>query len=236
MGRGAARADGELAHLRALRLSPPPPSPSPSPPPQLVLCGDSSVGKTNLLSRFTRNEFVDDSKSTIGTEFATRIVEVSALGRKYKVKVQIWDTAGQERYRAVTRTYYRDALGCLLVYSVASSKSLKHLDSWLAELRQQANADPVLALVGNKVDLKRKVERSEGESFARLNSIPIFMETSAKTGEKVDELFIALAEHILRKNPALDKANRAAIAAGQNIVLDDDDNLLGSGKKKKGCC
>ncbi|CAI0437663.1 unnamed protein product [Linum tenue] len=118
---------------------------------KIVLIGDSGVGKSNLLSRFTRNEFCLESKSTIGVEFATRTLQV-VEGRV--VKAQIWDTAGQERYRAITSAYYRGALGALLVYDVTKPITFENVSRWLKELRDHADANIVIMLIGNKTDLK----------------------------------------------------------------------------------
>lgn len=115
-----------------------------------VLIGDSGVGKSNLLSRFTRNEFYLESKSTIGVEFATRSIEVEGK----TIKAQIWDTAGQERYRAITSAYYRGAVGALLVYDITKQVTFEHVETWLKELRDHADANIVIMLVGNKSDLQ----------------------------------------------------------------------------------
>lgn len=112
--------------------------------------GDSGVGKSNLLSRFTRDVFCTDEKSTIGVEFATRVLQM-VDGKK--IKAQIWDTAGQERYRAITNAYYRGALGAMLVYDVTRAESFENIPRWLRELRDHANRDIVLLMVGNKTDL-----------------------------------------------------------------------------------
>ncbi|PQM42267.1 ras-related protein RABA2a [Prunus yedoensis var. nudiflora] len=117
---------------------------------KVVLIGDSGVGKSNLLSRFTRNEFCLESKSTIGVEFATRTLQVE--GRT--VKAQIWDTAGQERYRAITSAYYRGALGALLVYDVTKPTTFENVSRWLKELRDHADSNIVIMMIGNKTDLK----------------------------------------------------------------------------------
>ena len=95
---------------------------------KVVLIGDTGVGKSNLLSRFTRNEFSMDSKTTIGVEFATKNIPVD--GNKI-VKAQIWDTAGQERYRAITSAYYRGAVGALLVYDMSRSSTFENVERWL---------------------------------------------------------------------------------------------------------
>ncbi|KAF3833080.1 hypothetical protein F7725_026745 [Dissostichus mawsoni] len=116
----------------------------------VVLIGDSGVGKSNLLSRFTRNEFNLESKSTIGVEFATRSIQVDGK----TVKAQIWDTAGQERYRAITSAYYRGAVGALLVYDIAKHLTYENVERWLKELRDHADSNIVIMLVGNKSDLR----------------------------------------------------------------------------------
>ena len=130
----------------------------------VVLIGDSGVGKSNLLSRFTRNEFNLDSKSTIGVEFATRSIQVDSK----TIKAQIWDTAGQERYRAITSAYYRGAVGALLVYDISKHQTYENVTRWLKELRDHADANIVIMLVGNKSDLRhlRAVPTEEAKAFA----------------------------------------------------------------------
>eukprot|EP01126_Amoeba_proteus_P017307 TRINITY_DN1827_c0_g2_i2.p1 TRINITY_DN1827_c0_g2~~TRINITY_DN1827_c0_g2_i2.p1 ORF type:complete len:135 (+),score=19.38 TRINITY_DN1827_c0_g2_i2:75-479(+) len=114
---------------------------------KIVLVGDSSVGKSNLLSRFTKNEFYEETKSTIGVEFAVKNVRL----REKIVKAQIWDTAGQERYRAITSAYYRSAVGAMLVYDLVQKESFDNIERWLAELRQHADSNIEIMLVGNKL-------------------------------------------------------------------------------------
>lgn len=130
----------------------------------VVLIGDSGVGKSNLLSRFTRNEFTLESKSTIGVEFATRSIQVD----NKTIKAQIWDTAGQERYRAITSAYYRGAVGALLVYDIAKLQTYENVNRWLKELRDHADSNIVIMLVGNKSDLRhlRAVPTEEAKQFA----------------------------------------------------------------------
>lgn len=134
--------------------------------PVVVLIGDSGVGKSNLLSRFTRNEFNLDSKSTIGVEFATRSIQVDAK----TIKAQIWDTAGQERYRAITSAYYRGAVGALLVYDISKHQTYENVTRWLKELRDHADSNIVIMLVGNKSDLRhlRAVPTEEAKQFASM--------------------------------------------------------------------
>ncbi|GJJ11893.1 Ras- protein Rab-11A [Clathrus columnatus] len=153
---------------------------------KVVLIGDSGVGKSNLLSRFTRNEFNIESKSTIGVEFATRSITVDGK----TVKSQIWDTAGQERYRAITSAYYRGAVGALLVYDIAKHATYVDVTRWLKELRDHADANIVIMLVGNKSDLKhlRAVPTDEAKSFAAENGLS-FIETSALDTSNVEAAF-----------------------------------------------
>jgi Ras-related protein Rab-11A len=122
------------------------------------------------LSRFTRNEFNLDSKSTIGVEFATRSIQVD----NKTIKAQIWDTAGQERYRAITSAYYRGAVGALLVYDISKHQTYENVTRWLKELRDHADSNIVIMLVGNKSDLRhlRAVPTEEAKQFASKSFLP----------------------------------------------------------------
>ncbi|AJR81368.1 Ypt32p [Saccharomyces cerevisiae YJM1419] len=153
---------------------------------KIVLIGDSGVGKSNLLSRFTTDEFNIESKSTIGVEFATRTIEVE----NKKIKAQIWDTAGQERYRAITSAYYRGAVGALIVYDISKSSSYENCNHWLTELRENADENVAVGLIGNKSDLAhlRAVPTDEAKNFAMENQM-LFTETSALNSDNVDKAF-----------------------------------------------
>jgi len=162
---------------------------------KIVLIGDSGVGKSNLLSRFTRNEFNLESKSTIGVEFATKSIQ--AEGKT--IKAQIWDTAGQERYRAITSAYYRGAVGALLVYDISKHGTFENVERWLKELRDHAEANIVVMLVGNKSDLRhlRAVETDEAMSFSEQHNLA-FIETSALDSSGVDTAFQRILTEIYR--------------------------------------
>ncbi|XP_059195442.1 RAB11a, member RAS oncogene family, like [Centropristis striata] len=153
---------------------------------KVVLIGDSGVGKSNLLSRFTRNEFNLESKSTIGVEFATRSIQVEGK----TIKAQIWDTAGQERYRAITSAYYRGAVGALLVYDIAKHLTYENAERWLKELQDHADSNIVIMLVGNKSDLRhlRAVPTDEAKAFAEKHGLS-FLETSALDSSNVELAF-----------------------------------------------
>ena len=199
---------------------------------KVVLIGDSGVGKSNLLSRFTRNEFNLESKSTIGVEFATRSVTIE----NKTIKAQIWDTAGQERYRAITSAYYRGAVGALLVYDIAKHLTYENVDRWLKELRDHADSNIVIMLVGNKSDLRhlRAVPMDDARVFAERNNLS-FIETSALDSTNVEEAFIQILTAIYRivsQRPAIDSADVDQPHNSQPIIP----SLNDQGDKRRGCC
>ncbi|KAH9626292.1 hypothetical protein KSS87_013929 [Heliosperma pusillum] len=200
---------------------------------KVVLIGDSGVGKSNLLSRFTRNEFCLESKSTIGVEFATRTLQVE--GRT--VKAQIWDTAGQERYRAITSAYYRGALGALLVYDVTKPTTFDNVSRWLKELRDHADSNIVIMLIGNKTDLKhlRAVAMEDAQSFAEKEGLS-FIETSALEATNVEKSFQTILSEIYRiiskKSISSSDQAPASLGAGQTI----DVGATAEPVTKKPCC
>lgn len=158
---------------------------------------DSGVGKTNLLTRFTRNEFNLQAKPTIGVDFFWKTIEVD----KAKVKAQIWDTAGQERYRAFSSTYYAGAHGAVIVYDIANRKSFDNIENWLQAINNHVDIYKMtVMLVGNKRDLDqlRQIQTTEGQDLARKNNF-FFMETSALLdGElKVSKAFTTVLERRL---------------------------------------
>ncbi|XP_028786912.1 ras-related protein RABA6a [Neltuma alba] len=199
-----------------------------------VLIGDSGVGKSNLLSRFTKDEFRLDSKPTIGVEFAYRNIKV---GDKL-IKAQIWDTAGQERFRAITSSYYRGALGALLVYDISRRSSYESVRKWLWELKEFGNEDMVVILVGNKCDLdqSREVEKEEGKGFAETEGL-CFMETSALQNVNVEDAFLQMITkiHDVTTHKSLEvKANGTAtsIPNGKQITVMDEVTAT----KQSSCC
>ncbi|QLG71212.1 hypothetical protein HG535_0B02510 [Zygotorulaspora mrakii] len=186
---------------------------------KIVLIGDSGVGKSNLLSRFTTNDFNMESKSTIGVEFATRTIEVE----KKKIKAQIWDTAGQERYRAITSAYYRGAVGALIVYDISKPSSYENCNHWLSELRENADDNVAVGLIGNKSDLDhlRAVPTDEAKNFAQENQL-LFTETSALKSENVELAFRELITAIYQ------------MVSKHQVDLGDSGNNNGMGQAPKG--
>ncbi|KAI0804624.1 ras-domain-containing protein [Irpex lacteus] len=163
---------------------------------KLLLIGNSSVGKSSLLLRFSDEQWLpeDEATATIGVDFRVHKMDVNGK----KVKLSIWDTAGQERFRTITSSYYRGAQGIVLVYDVANRESFEGLPKWFSELETYVSPAVVKIVVGNKVDkeFSRQVSYAEGEQFAkRMNSL--FIEASAKTAVGVSEAFREVVEKII---------------------------------------
>ncbi|KAL4585602.1 hypothetical protein LXL04_010225 [Taraxacum kok-saghyz] len=161
---------------------------------KVILLGESNVGKTNLLSRFSVNKFSLEYKGTIGIEFATACINVDDS----TIKAQIWDTSGQERYRTITNAYYRQALGALLIYDITRRGTFENIERWLQELRDHTDQNIVIMLVGNKLDQchYRVVTVDEAKAFAKRENINLFMETSALDGLNVYNAFAGLLTQI----------------------------------------
>jgi Ras-related protein Rab-11A len=200
---------------------------------KVVLIGDSGVGKSNLLSRFTRNEFNLDSKSTIGVEFATRSIQVDSK----TIKAQIWDTAGQERYRAITSAYYRGAVGALLVYDITKQNTFENVTRWLKELRDHADSNIVIMLVGNKTDLKhiRAVPTEEAKHYAEENELSL-IETSALDASNVELAFQDILTKIYKivSSKALDQGAGGDTLTEERKVIEM--SKTPDAQEKKGCC
>ncbi|XP_050534479.1 ras-related protein Rab-37 isoform X2 [Daktulosphaira vitifoliae] len=170
---------------------------------KVMVLGDSGVGKTCLLVRFRDDMFLSGNYiSTVGVDFRNKVISVEDS----KVKLQIWDTAGQERFRSVTHAYYRDAHALLLLYDVTNRTSFDNIRAWLSEIRDYANDQVVIMLIGNKADCStsdRIIKKEEGEKLAQEYSVT-FMETSAKSGLNVDVAFMAVARELLFKKTGVE--------------------------------
>lgn len=164
---------------------------------KLIIIGDSAVGKSCLLHRLTNNEFLSDHEVTVGVEFGTLLVKLE----QQIFKLQIWDTAGQESFKSITKIFYRGAHCIFLAYDITRLDTFKNLEVWYEEVMQQSEPDVILFLVGNKKDKeeKREVTLDMVERFKKEKNIRFHFETSAKTGENIENLFI-LASKILYHN------------------------------------
>uniref|UniRef100_M4BM76 Uncharacterized protein n=1 Tax=Hyaloperonospora arabidopsidis (strain Emoy2) TaxID=559515 RepID=M4BM76_HYAAE len=156
---------------------------------KVVLIGDSGVGKSNLVRRFTKNQYKPQCVQTVGFEFATKTIRVGDR----RLKAQIWDTAGRERFQSLTAAYYRNAVGAMIVYDITSRSSFEHVTGWLAQVHEHAHESLVLVLVGNKCDLahlleSREVSTLEAARFAAKHSME-FLETSALDATNVVDAF-----------------------------------------------
>ena len=196
---------------------------------KVVIVGDSGVGKSNLIKRFTSNEFNANSKATVGVEF---------LSKSYKIndkifKIEMWDTAGQERYKSITSAYYKGAKGALLVYDTTSGESFENISKWLSEIKEKTNKETKLILIGNKIDLKDSKVVSTELALAKAKEwgMPL-METSAKDATNVKEAFHdLLKEMYFELNKTLQMVENKKLESNNAVQLDVNEE-----KKKKGCC
>ncbi|OMJ69802.1 hypothetical protein SteCoe_32363 [Stentor coeruleus] len=199
---------------------------------KIVLVGEAGVGKTHLLSRYVKGTLPKNPTSTIGVEFATRTVPLMTGGT---VRAQIWDTAGQERYKSITSAHYRRAVGALLVYDVTNEKSFMNIKKWLDDLKENAETDIIIMLVGNKIDLCeknpqcRKVTKEQGMKFAQCYSM-LFEETSAVSVTRVREAFENLLQEIYNFKSRSAKARGPSESIGRVLVPQVEE------RRFIGCC
>ncbi|XWS22288.1 hypothetical protein CRYUN_Cryun29cG0021400 [Craigia yunnanensis] len=201
---------------------------------KIVIIGDSAVGKSNLLSRYARNEFNAHSKATIGVEFQTQSVEIDGK----EIKAQIWDTAGQERFRAVTSAYYRGAFGALLVYDISRRATFDNVARWLDELNSHSDTTIARTLVGNKCDLEniREVTLEEGKSLAEAEGL-FFIETSALDSTNVRNAFEIVIREIynnVSRKVLNSDAYKAELTVNRVSLVNDDD--LKQTQTNYSCC
>jgi Ras-related protein Rab-8A len=187
---------------------------------KLLIIGESGVGKTCLLLRFTDDSFTANHLTTIGIDFKIKIINLE----NKLIKLQIWDTAGQERFRTITKTYYKGAHGIILTYDVTDQNSFKNIRNWIKQIEANAQTNVKKVLVGNKCDKPdRVVSKEEGKKLADDFGMNFF-ETSAKTNQNVTEVFNYLTSEILKNN------EKSGTPGGEKLRKDDKKDA------KKGCC
>ena len=200
---------------------------------KIVLVGDASVGKTNIMSKYLKNEFHEDSKATVGVEFGSKQFTVEG----HKIKAQIWDTAGQERYKAMTSAYFKGAKGAFIVYDITSKSSFESVDRWLNDLRVSADKNLTVIIIGNKCDLEqqRDVKKEQGEEKSKSNGVA-FMETSALSGENIDKAFDKMVNEVFKKchEEFISDGDLDIVGGSEDINLDKT-KPKDDGKKKKFC-
>ena len=191
---------------------------------KVLLLGDSTVGKTCFLIKYTDKTFQDVHMATIGLDY--RLKNMTLKSGK-NVKLQIWDTAGQDRFRAITKNYYKGANGIILIYDVTNPQTFDNVKGWISQIREEANQNVLIYIVGNKIDMReeRKIKTEDGEKLAGDYGFP-FVETSAKEGININETFEDLVEKIDSVYSKFETNNPGGIKK----------NKLYKGKKKSGCC
>jgi len=206
---------------------------------KLIVIGDSFVGKSCITTNATKNIFENYYSATVGFEFFTILYRINSQN----IRLQIWDTCGQEEYRSLIQNFYRNSSLAILVYSIDNKNSFENLEIWLNEIRTKGNPDVKIFLVGNKIDLedKREVSTEEGKLFYENNKLSLFIETSAKNGTNIQELFKKAAillyrEHASYTNMAnkLDKSVKLPVVSDENFNVWEKDEEENSRKKK--CC
>ena len=190
---------------------------------KLMVIGETRVGKTALIKKYTKNVFGGTYLTTVGIDFQEKIINVE----EKSVKLQIWDTAGQERFRNIAKSYFHTSDGFLLVYDISCKDSFEKLNFWYEQIKLNAPQSTKCVVAGNKCDLeeKRQVNKNEGENFAKTYNID-FYETSAKDGINVDVVFQTLASEIMKdikKNGSKNKRSSQVLKKNTK-------------SKKKSCC
>ena len=185
---------------------------------KILLLGDSTVGKTCFLLRYTDDTFLDLHMATIGLDYRLKTM---ILDDQKMVKVQLWDTAGQDKFRAITRNYYKGARGIILIYDVTNIKSYENIKKQINEIKEEISENITIVLIGNKIDNEnqRKISKEQGEKLANDYNVTFF-ETSAKTGQGINESVFYLVQKIVENDPELKKR-------GKNLKIKN---------KKKSCC
>ena len=169
---------------------------------KIIIVGESQVGKTNIMSKYLKNNFDENSRPTAGVEFGAKIFKIEGL----RIKAQIWDTAGLERYKAITQAYYRGAKGAFVVYDITKKQTLDKVGELINNVKKSAHKNVSIILIGNKTDLedKREIMKEQGEEKAKKYNVS-FLETSALTGENLDKAFEMLMNEIYKKEKNSDE-------------------------------
>ena len=197
---------------------------------KVVVVGDSGVGKTNLIKRFSSNTFSPNTKATVGVEFLSKSYTIND-----KVfKIEIWDTAGQERYKSITAAYYKGAKGALIVYDTTQKESFENIDKWISEIKEKSSKDMKIMLIGNKTDLKDERQVTTEEALEKAKDLETaIMETSALDGNNVKEAFYDLLKEMFKEiKKKIDIAeNQVSQGGKEGIQLNTHEE-----ESKKGCC
>ncbi|GAA6235957.1 ras-related protein Rab-6A isoform X2 [Lates calcarifer] len=175
---------------------------------KLVFLGEQSVGKTSLITRFMYDSFDNTYQATIGIDFLSKTMYLEDR----TIRLQLWDTAGQERFRSLIPSYIRDSAAAVVVYDITNVNSFQQTTKWIDDVRTERGSDVIIMLVGNKTDLadKRQVSIEEGERKAKELNV-MFIETSAKAGYNVKQLFRRVAAALPGMDTTQDKSREDMI-------------------------
>lgn len=201
---------------------------TPIPSYKILLLGNSAVGKTCIIIRYSENKFIENYDTTIGLNYKLKQLDIEGN----PIKLQIWDTSGEEKFKSIAKNFYRNANGVLLVYDICNRKSFDEVEEWISQIKDNAdNDDIVLVLCGNKIDLEnnRTVTKEEGQQLAKNNGISFF-ECSAKNGVNINEIFLEMSKIIYYKMKK--RGNKNTNNKGMKLGKEDTKG----GKKKGGCC
>ena len=192
---------------------------------KIITLGDSGVGKTSIIRRYVYNIFDDNSISTIGLAFSFKDIK---LKNKKNVQIKLIDTGGQEKYRALAKTYFKNADAVLFVFGLDDEKSYENMTEWIKSFNENHNGKEgiPLYLIGNKSDLERIVDKNLIEEFAKNNNL-CYKETSAKENISINELFEEIAEKLYNEYVKSGRKNKS-----QNTIK----MAHNKAPKKKGCC
>ena len=164
---------------------------------KIIIIGDAAVGKSNILTRYIKNEFCQNQKSTVGVELGIKFIKIKGVN----AKIQIWDTAGQERYRSITSAYYKGAKGALIVYDITRKATFNNIDKWISDLKLNGDKDICIVILGNKSDLNDKREITTEEGIKKSEQFKTaFLETSALNGDNIGKAFEELIQQIIQNN------------------------------------
>ena len=208
---------------------------------KIIVIGDSSVGKTCLTLKATKGHYEDFYSPTVGFEFFCFNVRI----KDKVVKLQIWDTCGQEAYRSLISSFYRKSSLAIIVYVIDNQSSFLNIESWIDEIKTLANPNLKIFLIGNKADLedKRGVQKSKAEELAKEHNIHLFLETSAKTGQNAQLVFVKAAEMLLEEYKDYNNFGRNSnVSDNPSISISNDNNDINNDKKdedksrRKKCC
>ncbi len=201
---------------------------------KVILIGDSGVGKTNIMSKFLKNQFLEDSKATVGVEFGSKLF----IQQGHKIKAQIWDTAGQEKYKAITSAYYKGSKGALVIYDITQKETFANIEKWVNDLKCKGDPKITIIIIGNKNDLeeKRQISKEQGEEKAKSFGCA-FLETSAYSGDNIEKAFEMMVKEIYDKFTSDiggdDEEELDSNEKGEDLKLE---NVNPDNNEKKKCC